>query len=170
MSATPGKQELAAVKSRASQFTIPSHNHNPQFQSQLTIQFQIIDLPFTSQFIISIIQDSQLGLQFTIQINTILIHNPNSQHFRCTNKCNKNIQNPDAFLFFFISIAARSLINQILKPIKPVFSPTRVRHLCQPLYFIIWETRDERMYRGIIQRSYMEILIVTGAILIQNSF
>ena len=36
--------------------------------------------------------------------------------------------------------------------------------------FIIWETRDERMYRGIIQRSYMEILIVTGAILIQNSF
>ena len=120
MSATPGKQELAAVKSRASQFTIPSHNHNPQFQSQLTIQFQIIDLPFTSQFIISIIQDSQLGLQFTIQINTILIHNPNSQHFRCTNKCNKNIQNPDAFLFFFISIAARSLINQILKPIKPV--------------------------------------------------
>ena len=76
MSATPGKQELAAVKSRASQFTIPSHNHNPQFQSQLTIQFQIIDLPFTSQFIISIIQDSQLDLQFTIQINTILIHNP----------------------------------------------------------------------------------------------
>ena len=48
---------------------------------------------------------------------------------------------------------------QILKPINPVFSTTRVRHLCQPLYFIIWETRDERMYRGIIQRSYMEILI-----------